>query len=480
MGKILVFKQHFFKYINKAEYTIAVSSVLGTIATTMIQSYSSYLSDRNARIERINNKPLNRIYVDYISFEQYQKMIDRTNWKPISEKIQKQKKEQEEQENKATFEYKKKEAIKSINSWLANKTKKNQLNNNEIDDESLKKLAEINGRAYEIEKQNYEKSIQNGDTNGENVDVNSINSEVSKISEITGTTKKNVLPPSKKKKEEMKYFVVQDAGGLHRYNPITYKKNHMKQNIQLQTKDRKVEGKIGNKDIVKDDNIWKSLYNIWAAFLYKKDPKKNGQIINSRYDQYGNKIKGLDVSGDNLKKKVIKKDDKEKDKNEIENNEKINENESINENEEIEQNNVKKEETINFVLPKFVIDQKIENIEKYNSYVINTDISNVISRSDLEMLMYLEYTIENCWYQSYTKKGGKNINSRFTITYSKTGKLKDIKMNYFDKEVINRDLKQSFVKNLINVINSCDITNIKNLTEKNYDIWGKIKIEFQN
>ena len=84
--KIIAFKQHFFKYINKAEYAMALSAVAGSFCTTIIQSYSSYLSDRNARIERINKTPLNYIYVDYISYEMYEQIIDKRNWKSSAER----------------------------------------------------------------------------------------------------------------------------------------------------------------------------------------------------------------------------------------------------------------------------------------------------------------------------------------------------------------------------------------------------------
>ena len=79
MNRRALFRQHFFQYINKAEFTIALSSVFGTIASTILFGYSSYLSDRNDRIRRINKTPLNHIYVDYISYEDYVKMIDKRN-----------------------------------------------------------------------------------------------------------------------------------------------------------------------------------------------------------------------------------------------------------------------------------------------------------------------------------------------------------------------------------------------------------------
>ena len=52
-------------------------------------------------------------------------------------------------------------------------------------------------------------------------------------------------------------------------------------------------------------------------------------------------------------------------------------------------------------------------------------------------------------------------------------------MNYFDKNIINKDVKNDFIRNFIQIVNNCEILNIKNMNENNYNIWGKIIIEFK-
>ena len=137
---IFTFKQHFYKYISKAEFAMALSAVVGTIGTNFVSGYSSYLTDRNDRIERLNKKPLNYIYVDYISFNDYQKMIDRRNWKPASLRP----KQDENSSRKKIIQ--KEQIITTVNDWLSKNTKKNNSANqeNEVSMESLQQLAKDN------------------------------------------------------------------------------------------------------------------------------------------------------------------------------------------------------------------------------------------------------------------------------------------------------------------------------------------------
>ena len=133
--KLWTIKQNFYKYISKTEYAMAFSIVFGSLGTKFVNDYSKYLSDRNKRIERINKQPLNHIWVDYITYEQYLQMIDRKNWKPSA-----MRNIAEQQDDKSIIN--KDTVINSVNNWLVKQTKKEN-NTNEVNPDSLRQLSEM-------------------------------------------------------------------------------------------------------------------------------------------------------------------------------------------------------------------------------------------------------------------------------------------------------------------------------------------------
>ena len=485
--KAITIKQHFYKYISKAEYAMAYSMVFGSIATSIVNGYSSYLSDRNKRIERLNKKPLNHIWVDYVSYEDYLKIIDRRNWKPSSSK----KIEDVKQNNK------KDQILSTLNQWLAEQTKQ-QKNENEINENSLQKLA--NMTKNEI---NTEKSIQKQDdftkenntltqTNTGKDDVNlqpilptkekkgnnkvkyRMIESVSKIGSLSGKNKANVLPPSRQEIQQPKYFVVQEAGGYSRYNPKQFRLNNQKQNIELTAKGSKqIVGKIAGKNIEKDESIFQSLAHIWRMLIYK-DTKKYGQVINSNYDQYGNRIKTTRMTKrkrtsakrqtqekEQLIEYIIEDDDKKENQatNELQKQENVNRN-------------------IEFLIPTFIIDGNLQNFtdnELYKDEILNNKISTI----DAQALGYLEYTLENCWYKKYSQKYNNFINAVFEIKYNKEKQITGAKIISMDNN-INIEQQKQFIQDVSDMLSRCDISGTKNLSQDNYNIWGKIKIQFIN
>jgi len=436
--KIAILKQHFYRYIDRAEYAIAISLVVGTFATMVPQEYSSYLSDRNKRIERLNKNPFNHINVDYISFEKYQWMTDRNNWKPASLKPN--------DLNSKKNNYKD-EVIETINSWLIKKTKK-ETYNNEVDPESLQKLAEMNGRAIAASsfKQKSSGQIINGETVG--VDNNSID-------------KRGNLPPNiKTKVEQQKYFIVQESGGARRYDPKQFRTNRKKQNLESVSANSKQKvGIIGGKNIEKDESIFQSIMHIFRAILYK-DTKKYGQVINSNYDQYGRKIK---------KQKTITQ------KNIV-----------ISENEEdydfsdgiAYDNNKPVEDDVSFFIPTFIIDGNLQQINSFNE-IKKISASNSMSATNFQMLANLEYVFEKCWYQKYKNVYGNNfVSAVFTASYDRDGKVSNITINDIDDKV-DYEYRKKFVNDITDMLFACDISKTQHLTKMNYNIWGKIKIQFR-
>lgn len=459
--KIIAFKQHFFKYINKAEYAMALSAVAGSFCTTIIQSYSSYLSDRNARIERINKTPLNYIYVDYISYEMYEQIIDKRNWKSSAErdKIEQMTIKNNEQKTK------KQEFLDSVNGWLKGKIAKKQQNNSEIDEESLRQLAILNNRAVEEYTKNQQKQ--------ETINLENQENNTDKL------IKKSVLPPDRKKvKKDINYFVIQYDDSV-RYDPKQYRENHKTQNITTE-QNKKVVGFIAGQKIKKDKNIFESFLNVFKAMLFKKNKyNKKGTVVHTKYDQDGQRIHISETEKENRIKEK-RNDFNNKKYNDVKTSpSEIEEQRYQSGIAEIENSNLeaKKQKQQQIFKPVFTIDGNLQKMNEYNDFqkLVN---SNNVGLDDVQMLSYLEYTIEKCWYQKYNKKYKYNtIASSFLITYNNDGNLDKIQLKRIDED-IDKNSRKTFINDVVNMFKSCDISKTKYLTANNYNLWQEIVVNF--
>ncbi len=474
--------------------------VVGTIGTTIVNSYSNYLSDRNARIERLNAKPLNYIRVDLITYEDYLKMIDRRNWKSSTERIEEEKNEEENKAKQGTFEYKKNELIKSINSWLANNTKKKNTND-EIDEETLKKMNVSSGNfdgfissdANGIGMENTRFETEDGKTGKkkkkkkDDVEYEIVDSR-SKLEEISGV-KKSVLPPSKRVKEKRQYFVVRECKNCATNRVLDVKLSRKKQKISVKREeDKTIVGKLGGQNIRKDDSIFDSLGRIWRAILHIKSDDKY-QIIDSRYDQYGNRIKDATQAKKSKKQKEKKeKQKKAKDDYEILEVEFEDEEEQKQQvqNEELVKTNDVQKEGVNFLKNEiksdsnnvfsFVIDGSLQEMDKYNRFEGVSTGKNSNSQ-DLQMLAYLEYTLENCWYGYAKEYRGQNLEASFLISWDDNTNLQSIKLLSESEE---SRLNRQFKDDVVNSLQNCGIARVKYLSKNNYSLWKSLKLTFKS
>lgn len=424
---INILKYHFFKYISRAEYMTAISIVFGSIVTTLLSSYSNYLDDRNNRIKRLNEKPLNNIYVDYITYEEYQRIIDKKNWKPSSLRPK------QEEENA----FKKEKLLQTVNKWLANQVRKKTLES-EVNQESLRKLVEFNNNQqtqFEINKQ-YNNTI-NDPKNTNSAEILNTAEQDKNFTQINKKAN-NSLPPERKK--------------LDTYS--NQNKRHLFSNFFSETseQDKKIVGKIAGKDIKKDANIFDSLRDVWRTiFFYEKK-----QVPVKKYHhEYGKKNKTTNKKYKNI-------------------NSQTNDNISNVENVENVDSNLKHSD--NFLIPTFVIDGNLQEMDKYIKFQKIASNNNT-NTNDLKMLAYLEYTIEKCWHDKYKINYQNNpIDAVILVTYTKDAEISDIKIDNLIN--ISDETSSNFIRDVANMLSSCKITNIKNLTKKNYNLWGKLKIKF--
>ena len=515
MGKKLVeFKQRFYRYISRAEYASAMAMVLGTIATSVVNSYSTYLSDRNARIERINKNPLNYIRIDYISYDTYEKMIDVRNWRPAGERLEDTKQEVVNSAKQGTFEYKKNELINMINGWLASNAKKKNTND-EIDEETLRRMqSEMESFGKNSINQTTDNLKQNNEINKSENTNNAVNDDgikaksedkkqeeidyemvqaKSKIGELTNG-KKNALPPMKKPKEKQRYFVVRECKNCATNRVLDVRLSRKKQNIKIvRNEDKPILGKIGSQEIRKDESIFDSIGRIWRAILHIKSEDKY-QIIDSRFDQYGNRIKNNDIATQK-EKKVKQKTNKEKDNFketdyeilsvEFDEEDEIGEiaddanDKNINKNmldsaQVVFSLNKKQKSEPMAQKPHFIIDGTLQEMDKYNKFggIATNNNSNA---TDLQMLAYLEYTLENCWYTYAKKYKDLNLSVSLIVNYGVNADLLGIHQISQDE---NYKVFSAFKEDVVEAISNCDISRVKYLSNKNYKFWKTLKLTF--
>ena len=146
---------------------------------------------------------------------------------------------------------------------------------------------------------------------------------------------------------------------------------------------------------------------------------------------------------------------------------------------EIENSNLeaKKQKQQQIFKPVFTIDGNLQKMNEYNDFqkLVN---SNNVGLDDVQMLSYLEYTIEKCWYQKYNKKYKYNtIASSFLITYNNDGNLDKIQLKRIDED-IDKNSRKTFINDVVNMFKSCDISKTKYLTANNYNLWQEIVVNF--
>ena len=519
--------KHFYSYINKKDYFLATSIVLSSLTTTLLNSVSSYLTDKNNLLsERIQN-PINRIKIDVISYNQYQYITNPENWKYINA-MENDNKENNNKKTNAFFE--------TINKMLENKDKKENLKEIEVDIESLQKLAEQNKKAgvnNNIDLNRIIKEKQQATIAGT---ISSIIEMSNKNKEEKENIKNNNLPPlrSKKKREEdtSRYFVVKDGRKITRNDPKEFRKNSKIQKMAMYEKERKKLGIIGGNSITKDENVLESIANIFKIIFNINNSK--AVVINSKYDQYGRVRKEWiqERIAENNKKKQLQEQQEAKQKeqenqnnqnviqkqNEIienkndqatninqeeQNSEKVNVENNLNEN----SNNDKKESNVenvynnniqtndnttnnskksysnrNNTAHHIMIDKKLQKTNEYNNYF--NQKNNEINLNDLKILSYIEYSLEECWYDKLKKYENFDFSITIKAFYSEKCELEKIKVIKLNSEVYRNEKEKLNIKkikeDIIETLKNCKINRMVNLDNDNYHVWKELFLTFNN
>ena len=72
-------KKKIFEYIKYGDLLLVFSTIITSFITFELRSISSYLDDKNARIQRLKDKPLNYVKINYISYDLYKSLLSVDN-----------------------------------------------------------------------------------------------------------------------------------------------------------------------------------------------------------------------------------------------------------------------------------------------------------------------------------------------------------------------------------------------------------------
>ena len=486
--KLAEFKKHFYSYISKKDYITAITAILGSLTTTFVTGYSSYLSDRNDRIRRLNKTPINRIMVDFITYEEYERRINPDNWKPSS---QRPIEEDTSYKNEGFSGY--------LKHWLSTQNTKKHSNNYEINAEDLQALMAENTEYNELQNntkmtntKETENNINNklSDHNETKLDKKKkkkaqtrFEKSISKIGELSNSTNNGNLPPSIKKIEKVKYFVVRDGADGITNDPLKLRLQKGKQNIELQKSMKQSIGTIGGQEIKKDDSIFSTMGYIFKKILRLTD-KPQYQVIDSRYDQYGNRIQDAEYlkRKKRTKEKMAKLNQEKRKKKEAKTTKAIGNNEqnieqNSSQNNEIEEHsdNNDSNKKIEFIIPIFKIDGNLQNMSSYQT-LQSISTSRNLGVHEKKTMAFLEYQFERCLYQTLKNYVDKNFTITIQLEYNDNAELQKIKILQKRTNDMPTDFA-SYQNEIINNLKKCNIINNNYISENNYSIWGVIKLK---
>ena len=489
--KLTEFKKHFYSYISKKDYITAITAILGSLTTTFVTGYSNYLSDSNDRIRRLNKTPVNRIMIDVITYEEYARRIDPNNWIPSS---QRPIEEDTSYKNEGFSGY--------LQHWLSTQNTKKRADNSEINTDDLKAL--INENAEYNKSQNStnttnalqtEISISHSPQTNNQTQLDKINDKktqtrleksISKIGELSHSTNSGNLPPSIKKIEKIKYFVVREGADGITNDPLKFRLQKKKQNIELPKVSKPSIGTIGGQEIKKDDSIFSTLSYIFKKILGITNGPQY-QVIDSRYDQYGNRIENAEYleRKRRTKEKMAKlKEERKKKKTETKkitkiihtnNNEQNIKQNSSQENVTEKQNENNTTDKIEFIVPIFKIDGNLQNMTSYQT-LQSISVGNGISTNTKKTIAFLEYQYEKCLYQTLKKYTGTNFAITIQLEHNNDAELQKMKILQKRTNDMPNDFA-SYRNEVINDLKKCNILNKSYISDNNYPLWGIIKLK---
>ena len=407
-------KKKIFEYIKYGDLLLVFSTIITSCITFELRSISSYLDDKNARIQRLKEKPLNYVKINYISYDLYKSLLSVDNENLLIDDI-------------------------SINNISNNNTNDVPYNddNSTIKDDIVSTAKSI-GNKISISMSNLDKLTMQNDShkNYGNLPEMQVN---------------------KQNNQDEDYFVVQANFGK-RQSIEDVKKNEKKhiERYNNTNDSQSLVGTIGGQE-VKKETIKETLINIWYSALHIKKKKYNSLIVNTNYDRYGNK------RNNNVKTTTS-----------VKNNKLINDNIQLNNINEL-QNGI--DTNNNSYIQHIILDGNLQKLTE-NSSMSNSNVILTYDMNLLLVISRLEYQLELCWSKYAKKYNNTSMSYTYLVSYDANGLPTNVKFIRKTLPEFQENNSQMMKKDIQDTIERCNILEVNGLNDNNYKFWKDIEITF--
>ena len=456
------FKEHFYKYIDKKDFALAVSVVFSMFVSTALTSIYNYLDDKEKMYLRRAEHPPKRINVKFISFAEYEYMTNPDNWKPAILR---------NADEETINEYHGK--MSAVMTSLMNQ-------------KSIQKLTKSDKLAIA-------KSLIAGKFKRENPDVDTTNlKEEAMVNIMSDRWKsKTVRKKKKKKKEQQKvtqgnlptmvgvqtnkakagdeYFVVSNGDGRQPRNPD---EERLDEKNPLRDTNRAVslsEARYyANKHADDGEGFFQRVINVLYAIVGKKKKDPRAMVVDTRYDRYGNRIDQSTITAGRR----------------VENNTQsvspvasatLSSAQNTTSQVTPEAAKVIK---VNPVLQYLKLDGELDDI---NGAARNLAIAEDAQGYDTSiMISKIELNLEQCWNRYIKKYKDSGIKLTYLLTfnpqrYPESAKVIQKIVPDTTSDAVLREME----RDVISVLNSCVFSEIKEMKRSNYKYWKEVQVTFE-
>ena len=449
------FKEHFYKYIDKKDFAMAVSVVLSIFVSTTLSSIYNYLDDKEKMYLRRAEHPPKRINVKFISFAEYEYMTNPDNWKPA--------------------------ILRNADEEMLNEyhSKMSGVMTSLMNQKSIQKLTKSDKLAIA-------KNLISGKFKRENPDVDITNlkeeemvnimsdrwrSKTQKKKKKKSATNRNmptmVVPNQKKAKVGEEYFVVSDGNSGRLRNPD---EERLDEKNPLRDKDRPVslaEARYyANKNADNGEGFFQRIKNVLYAIVGKKKKDPRMMVVDSRYDRYGNRIDQSTLTAGRSVENYVP-----------EGSSSVTASATAQKSASMAPAETKTVK-VNPVLQYLKLDGELDDINGTSRNLAMAQDSQGYETSI--MISKIELNLEQCWNKYIKKYKDSGIKLTYLLTFNPKKYPESAKViQKIVPQTTNDDILKEMERDAINVLNTCKFSDIKEMKQSNYKYWKEVQVTFE-
>ena len=458
------FKEHFYKYIDKKDFALAVSVVFSMFVSTGLSSIYNYLDDKEKMYLRRAEHPPKRINVKFISFAEYEYMTNPDNWKPS--------------------------ILRNADEEMVNEyhSKMSSVMTSLMSQKSIQRLTKGDKMAIA-------KSLIAGKFKRENPDVDTTDLKEEEMVNIMSDRWKSKTVRKKKKKKEKKvaakgnlptmvgvqtnkakagdeYFVVSNGDGGQQRNPD---EERLDEKNPLRDADRPVtlaEARYyANKHADDGEGFFQRIKNVLYAIVGKKKKDPRMMVVDSRYDRYGNRIDrstltaGRRVEDGAVPASPLAATTKAPTQ--------------------------QASDTAQQAAPAAAKVVKAKPVLQYLKLDGELDDMNGAARNltmaqDSQsyetsiMISKIELNLEQCWNKYIKKYKDSGIKLTYLLTFNPKRYPESAKViQKVVPQTTSDNVLREMERDVLSVLNSCKFADIKEMKQSNYKYWKEVQITFE-